>query len=223
MEKKETKIVVDKKETKKKKGMNLPNKITCARLVISLIVLVILCFPWDAVGISEAERTVGPLFGVQAIDLKYIVAGVLFVIGATTDFLDGYLARKHNIVTDFGKVMDAIADKVLVIGVLIVLAYDGMLPLVVPVIIITRDIVVDSIKMASGNKGKVVAASWPGKIKTICMLIGVSLTFFYNMPFAFIGEGIAVDSLFIFVAVIMSIYSACQYYWVNKDLLFSEM
>ncbi|MBE6145575.1 MAG: CDP-diacylglycerol--glycerol-3-phosphate 3-phosphatidyltransferase [Bacilli bacterium] len=223
MEKKETKIVVDKKETKKKKGMNLPNKITCARLVISLIVLVILCFPWDAVGISEAERTVGPLFGVQAIDLKYIVAGVLFVIGATTDFLDGYLARKHNIVTDFGKVMDAIADKVLVNGVLIVLAYDGMLPLVVPVIIITRDIVVDSIKMASGNKGKVVAASWPGKIKTICMLIGVSLTFFYNMPFAFIGEGIAVDSLFIFVAVIMSIYSACQYYWVNKDLLFSEM
>ena len=223
MEKKETKIVVDKKETKKKKGMNLPNKITCARLVISLIVLVILCFPWDAVGISEAERTVGPLFGVQAIDLKYIVAGVLFVIGATTDFLDGYLARKHNIVTDFGKVMDAIADKVLVNGVLIVLAYDGMLPLVVPVIIITRDIVVDSIKMASGNKGKVVAASWPGKIKTICMLIGVSLTFFYNMPFAFIGEGIAVDALFIFVAVIMSIYSACQYYWVNKDLLFSEM
>ena len=223
MEKKETKIVVDKKETKKKKGMNLPNKITCARLVISLIVLVILCFPWDAVGISEAERTVGPLFGVQAIDLKYIVAGVLFVIGATTDFLDGYLARKHNIVTDFGKVMDAIADKVLVNGVLIVLAYDGMLPLVVPVIIITRDIVVDSIKMASGNKGKVVAASWPGKIKTICLLIGVSLTFFYNMPFAFIGEGIAVDSLFIFVAVIMSIYSACQYYWVNKDLLFSEM
>lgn len=223
MEKKETKIVVDKKETKKKKGMNLPNKITCARLVISLIVLVILCFPWDAVGISEAERTVGPLFGVQAIDLKYIVAGVLFVIGATTDFLDGYLARKHNIVTDFGKVMDAIADKVLVNGVLIVLAYDGMLPLVVPVIIITRDIVVDSIKMASGSKGKVVAASWPGKIKTICMLIGVSLTFFYNMPFAFIGEGIAVDSLFIFVAVIMSIYSACQYYWVNKDLLFSEM
>ena len=214
---------MEKKETKKKKGMNLPNKITCVRLVISVIVLVILCFPWDAVGISEAERTVGPLFGVQAIDLKYIVAGVLFVIGATTDFLDGYLARKHNIVTDFGKVMDAIADKVLVNGVLIVLAYDGMLPLVVPVIIITRDIVVDSIKMASGNKGKVVAASWPGKIKTICMLIGVSLTFFYNMPFAFIGEGIAVDSLFIFVAVIMSIYSACQYYWVNKDLLFSEM
>ena len=214
---------MEKKETKKKKGMNLPNKITCVRLVISVIVLVILCFPWDAVGISEAERTVGPLFGVQNIDLKYIIAGVLFAIGSVTDFLDGYIARKNNIVTDFGKVMDAIADKVLVNGVLIILAYDGMLPLVVPVIIITRDIVVDSIKMASGSKGKVVAASWPGKIKTICMMIGVTLTFFYNMPFAFIGEGLAVDSLFVFVAVIMSIYSGCQYYWVNKELLFSEM
>ena len=211
------------KEEKKKKGMNLPNKITCVRLVISLIVLVILCFPWDAVGLAEAKRTVGPFFGVQNIDLKYIIAGVLFAIGSFTDFLDGYLPRKYNIVTDFGKVMDAIADKVLVNGVLIILAYDGMLPLVVPVIIITRDIVVDSIKMASGSKGKVVAASWPGKIKTICMMIGVTLTFFYNMPFAFIGEGIAVDKLFVFVAVIMSVVSACQYYWVNKDFLFSEV
>jgi len=212
---------VSKKE--KKKGMNLPNKITCVRLVISVIVLVILCFPWDAVGISKADRMIGPIFGVQNIDLKFIIAGVLFAIGSITDFLDGYIARKYNIVTDFGKVMDAIADKVLVNGVLIILAYEKMLPLVVPVIIITRDIAVDSIKMASGSKGKVVAASWPGKIKTICMMIGVSLTFFYNMPFAFIGEGIAVDSLFVFVAVIMSIYSGCQYYWVNKEFLFSEV
>ena len=178
---------MEKKETKKKKGMNLPNKITCVRLVISVIVLVILCFPWDAVGISEAERTVGPLFGVQNIDLKYIIAGVLFAIGSATDFLDGYIARKNNIVTDFGKVMDAIADKVLVNGVLIILAYDGMLPLVVPVIIITRDIVVDSIKMVAGSKGNVVAASIAGKIKTIAMMVGLSLVFFSNLPFELSG------------------------------------
>ena len=200
--------------------MNLPNKITMCRLVLAVFVLIILMFPYGTVGISVPIYKIGTNV---TIGLHYIVAGILFMIASFTDFLDGNIARKRGIVTDFGKVMDAIADKVLVNGVLIVLAYDGMLPLVVPVIIITRDIVVDSIKMASGNKGKVVAASWPGKIKTICMLIGVSLTFFYNMPFAFIGEGIAVDSLFIFVAVIMSIYSACQYYWVNKDFLFSEV
>ena len=214
---------MEKKKETKKKGMNLPNKITCVRLVISVLVLVLLCFPWDTVGLSEAKRSVGPLFGVQTIDIIWIIAGVLFAVGSFTDFLDGYIARKNNIVTDFGKVMDAIADKVLVNGVLILLACKRELSVVVPVIIITRDIVVDSIKMASGSKGKVVAASWPGKIKTICMMIGVTLTFFYNMPFAFIGGGIAVDSLFVFVAVIMSIYSACQYYWVNKDFIFDEI
>ena len=219
MEKKEKEV----KETKKKKGMNLPNKITCARLVLSVLVLVILCFPWEAVGLSEAKRTTEPIFGVQAVDITIIIAGILFIIGSVTDFLDGYIARKNNIVTDFGKVMDAIADKVLVNGVLIVLAYKHMLPLIVPVIIITRDIAVDSIKMVSGSKGKVVAASWPGKIKTICMLVGVSLTFMYNMPFCFINEGLRIDYLFVIFGVVMSIYSGIQYFLVNKDFIFEEM
>lgn len=208
------------KNVKKKKGMNLPNKITCVRLVISLIVLIILCLPWKAMGVTIPRYNV---LGVENVKLEFLICGVLFAIGSITDFLDGYIARKNNIVTDFGKVMDAIADKVLVNGVLIILAYYKMLPLVVPVIIITRDIVVDSIKMASGSKGKVVAASWPGKIKTICMMIGVTLVFFYNMPFAFIGGGIRIDYLFVFLATVMSIVSACQYYLVNKDFIFSEV
>lgn len=211
-----------KKETKKeKKGMNLPNKITCVRLVISVIVLVMLCVPWSSLGV---EFPIYNVYGVENVNLKYIICGVLFLIGSVSDFLDGYIARKYNLVTDFGKVMDAIADKVLVNGVLIILAYEmPSIPLVVPVIIITRDIIVDSIKMASGSKGKVVAASWPGKIKTICMMIGITLTFFYNIPFAFIGHGIQLDSLFIFLATIMSIISGVQYYLANKDFIFSEV
>ncbi len=208
------------KNESKKKGMNLPNKITCVRLVISLIVLIILCLPWSELGV---EFPIYNIFGVENVDLKYIICGILFLIGSVTDFLDGYIARKYNLVTDFGKVMDAIADKVLVNGVLIILAYDKFIPLIVPVIIITRDIVVDSIKMASGSKGKVVAASWPGKIKTICMMIGLTLVFFYNIPFAFIGHGLRIDYLFVYVATIMSIVSACQYYLVNKDFIFTEM
>lgn len=209
-----------KSKKKEKKGMNLPNKITCVRLILSVIVLVLLCFPWSSVNV---EFPVFSVYGIENVNLKYIICGVLFMIGSITDFLDGYIARKNNLVTDFGKVMDAIADKVLVNGVLIILAYDKFIPLVVPVIIITRDIVVDSIKMASGSKGKVVAASWPGKIKTICMMIGVTLVFFYNMPFAFIGSGIRIDYLFVYIATIMSIISGCQYYLVNKDFIFSEV
>ena len=208
------------KKEKEKKGMNLPNKITCVRLVISFIVLVMLVVPWNQMGI---HFPVFQVYGVENVDLKYLIAGVLFMIGSVTDFLDGYIARKYNMVTDFGKVMDAIADKMLVNGVLIILAYNHFLPVVVPVIIITRDIIVDSIKMASGSKGKVVAASWAGKIKTICMMIGVTLVFFYNMPFAFIASGLRIDYFFVFVAVIMSIISGCQYYIVNKDFIFSEI
>jgi CDP-diacylglycerol--glycerol-3-phosphate 3-phosphatidyltransferase len=208
------------KKVEKKKGMNLPNKITCVRLVISVIVLVMLVVPWNQMGV---HFPVFQVYGVENVDLKYIIAGILFMIGSVTDFLDGYIARKYNMVTDFGKVMDAIADKMLVNGVLIILAYNHFLPVVVPVIIITRDIIVDSIKMASGSKGKVVAASWAGKIKTICMMIGVTLVFFYNMPFAFIASGLRIDYFFVFVAVIMSIISGCQYYIVNKDFIFSEI
>ena len=210
----------DKEVVKKSKGMNLPNKITCVRLVISAVVLIILATPWNYFGFDFPTYSV---FGVENVNLKYIICGILFMIGSITDFLDGYIARKYNLVTDFGKVMDAIADKVLVNGVLIILAYDKFIPLIVPVIIITRDIVVDSIKMASGSKGKVVAASWPGKIKTICMMVGVTLVFFYNIPFAFIGNGIRIDYLFVYVATIMSVVSACQYYLANKDFIFSEM
>ena len=212
---------MEEKNKKEKKEMNLPNKITCVRLVISVVVLLLLCIPWGDLGVTFKTYSI---YGVENVSLRYLICGVLFLIGSVTDFLDGYIARKYNLVTDFGKVMDAIADKVLVNGVLIVLAYEvPTIPLAVPVIIITRDIIVDSIKMASGNKGKVVAASWPGKIKTICMMIGVTLTFFYNIPFAFIGHGIQLDSLFIYVATIMSIISGVQYYLANKDFIFSEV
>ncbi len=200
------------------KKMNLPNKITVVRIALAVIILILLVFPWYQLNISFPVYSV---MGVQNIDLKYLISGVLFLIASVTDFLDGYIARSKNLVTDFGKVMDAIADKVLVNGLLVILAYNDFISVIVPVIIITRDIVVDSIKMASGNKGRVVAASWPGKIKTICMMIGLTLTLFYNLPFAFFG--IRIDQLFVFAATILSIVSACQYYVANKDFIFNEI
>lgn len=204
-------------KVEKKQKMNLPNKLSMLRIALAVIILIILVFPWYKVGISW------PTFFVQGkilVDIRYIICGVLFLIASVTDFLDGYIARSRNLVTDFGKVMDAIADKVLVNGVLIVLAYENFIPLIVPVIIITRDIAVDSIKMVSGSKGKVVAASWPGKIKTICMLIGLTLTMFYNLPFALFNINIA--EVFVMIATIMSIISGVQYYFVSKDLIFAD-
>ncbi len=196
--------------------MNLPNKITITRIILGVIVLLILLIPWYALGIEWPEYVVGSVL----VNLKYIVAGIIFVIAAFSDFLDGYLARKNNIVTDFGKVADAIADKILVNGLLVILAYERSISIVIPVLIITRDIVVDSLKMVSGNHGKVVAASILGKIKTIFMLIGIALTLFYNLPFELVNFPFA--ELLLFLATIFSIISGCQYYFKTKDLLFKN-
>lgn len=197
--------------------MNLPNKITIFRIFLSICTLLLLLIPWYQLGIIFPTFLVA---GRVVVDAKYMIAGVLFAIASFTDFLDGYIARSQNQVTDFGKVMDAIADKILVNGVLIIFAYQGFLSVVVPVIIITRDTIVDAIKMASGNKGKVVAASITGKIKSICMMIGLTFMFFYNIPFELVR--IPFTSILILVACVLSIVSGCQYYFHAKEFLFKE-
>lgn len=192
--------------------MNLPNKITMARIVLSILLLILLIFPFNLCGI---EFPTYELFGTINVNLLYIIGGVIFLVASLTDFIDGNIARKKKLVTDFGKVMDAIADKVLVNGVLVVLACNGFISKVIPVIIITRDIFVDSIKMVAGSKGKAVGASMLGKLKTICMMSGLTLTFFYNIPFELIGLDVANGLLYI--ACVLSIISGVQYYLVNKE------
>lgn len=193
--------------------MNLPNKITITRIVLSVLLLVILLIPWYSLGIDIPTYIIG---NVQ-INLLYIIGGIIFLIASLSDTLDGYLARKNNMVTDFGKVMDAIADKLLVNGVLIILAFERHISIVIPVVIISRDIVVDSCKMISGNKGKVVAASSLGKLKTICMMAGITLTFFSNLPFELINIPIA--DILLIAAVILSVISGCQYFYNVKDII----
>jgi len=193
--------------------MNLPNKITVARIFVSIAVLLLLLLPWEQIGVNFPVYTID---GHIIVSLKMLIAGALFALGSFTDFLDGHIARSRGIVTDFGKVMDAIADKILVNGVLIILAYEGMISIFVPVVIITRDTIVDSCKMISGNKGKVVAASIMGKLKTICMMVGLTLTMFYNLPFEMFG--IPVASVLVILATILSVISGIQYFNNSKEL-----
>lgn len=196
--------------------MNLPNRITMARIFLSILLLVMLLMPWYSLGVEFPVYQVATL----TVNLKYIIAGIIFLIASTSDFLDGYLARKNNMVTDFGKVMDAIADKLLVNGLLIILAYDRIISIVIPVVIISRDIVVDSCKMISGQNGKVVAASIMGKLKTICMMSGLTLTMFYNLPFELIGFPVA--DILLIAAVILSVISGAQYFYSVRDILFPK-
>ena len=150
--------------------MNLPNRITIVRIVLSILLLVLLIFPFDMCGISFP---IFHLFGSITVSLQYIIGGVIFLVASLTDFLDGNIARKKGLVTDFGKVMVA------------------------------------------GGKGKAVGASILGKLKTICMMTGLTLVFFYNIPFELLNVNVAEGLLY--AATVLSIISGVQYYIVNKE------
>ncbi len=197
--------------------MNLPNKITMSRIFLTIIIIIILLFPFESAGIYLPKLFVNETL---VVEIKYIIAGVLFIIASLTDFVDGKIARKYNLITDFGKMIDAIADKVLVNSVLIILASLGFISAIIPVVIIFRDTVVDSIKMIAGNKGHVVAAIKTGKYKTACMMTGVTLTLFYNLPFEL--WNIKVSDVLLILACVLSVISAIEYYNMNKKYIFEN-
>lgn len=200
--------------------MNLPNKITVARLFLTLIIVLLLIVPFEDFGFyfPKYDITVGKAS--FTVELQYLIAGLFFIVASLTDFFDGYLARKYHLVTNTGKMLDAIADKALVNPILIILAANGLISVVIPVVYVTRDIIVDAIKMQAASKGKVVAAIKSGKLKTAAMMVGITLVFFYNMPFEFIG--IRVDLFLLYFACIMSVVSAYEYFKLNKDLILSD-
>lgn len=187
--------------------MNLPNKLTMARILIAFVIMLLLLLPFDAMGLELPRLFINESI---VVDIKYFIAGVLFIVASLTDFADGYLARKHKQVTDFGKMLDAIADKVLVNSVLIILCANGFIHPIIAVVVIVRDSIVNSIKMIAGNKGCVVAASVSGKIKTACLMIGIIMTLFYNLPFEL--WNFRVSDFLLVIAAVLSIISGVQYF-----------
>ncbi|MBR3199304.1 MAG: CDP-diacylglycerol--glycerol-3-phosphate 3-phosphatidyltransferase [Bacilli bacterium] len=197
--------------------MNLPNKLTLTRIFMTFLIIIILLFPFSAMGI-----TIPRIFVNESIvmDIRYLIAGVLFILASITDFFDGMIARKYDLITDFGKMIDAIADKILVNSVLIILSAQGFIHPIIPVITIVRDTIVDSIKMVAGSKGNVVAAIKTGKYKTASLMVGIVLTLFYDMPFELLN--IHISDFLLIVAAALSIISGVQYYNMNKKYIFGE-
>lgn len=191
--------------------MNTPTKLTVFRIVLSVVIIIGMIFPFSSIGLDVPVVR----FGID-VGLNYIICCILFIVASFTDFLDGYLARKNNQVTDLGKMLDSIADKILVNPLLIIFASEGLISPIVPVVIVTRDIVVNAIKMEASSHGKVVAAIGSGKIKTAAMMVGMVLLFIGDAPFIFIN--VRVDLILIYFATIMSIVSMIEYYNLNKKL-----
>lgn len=196
--------------------MNLANKLTMLRIFLTVVLITLLLFPFYMVNVKFPQVLIGTII----VDVKYFIAAGIFIIASVTDALDGHIARSRNMVTDFGKLVDAIADKMLVDSVLIILTAQGFVAPIITVIVIIRDIVVDSIKMLAASKGKVVAAIKTGKIKTTFLMVGVVLTLCYNLPFEIFN--LDISNFLLILATVFSLISGAQYYAMNKDIIFER-
>ena len=196
------------------KNKKLPNRLTNLRLIISLIIIFIMLFPFNMVGINFKKYLIN---NTVIVDTKMIVVGILFIISSITDFLDGYLARKYNNITNYGKLMDPIADKILVNSVLIMLSSYGYIHPIVPIIVIIRDIVINSLRMIAAQSGVAEPAGITGKFKTLFLMLGIIFKLFGNLPFELIN--ISIDDFFLVAGTILCIISGFEYIKSYKKYL----
>lgn len=192
--------------------MNLPNKLTIARMIA--IPFFIACF--------YLPDTV--LFTICGADimLKYIIAGVIFILAYITDTLDGRIARKYGLVTDFGKLMDPIADKLLTAACMIMLigrdlmsVFDFLMP-IFTVVVIAREFVVSGVRLVAASGGRVIAAGVLGKIKTTLQSIALPMVLIAG-PF-FRAIHVPADFIVLAASVVMTIWSGLDYVIRNRHL-----
>lgn len=146
-----------------------------------------------------------------------IYADIIFIGASLTDMLDGYLARKLNQVSNFGKLWDPTADKLLVLAALLILMDWGKIGIVVTLILLAREFLIGALRQIAATKGVVIAADKAGKIKTITQMAAIILILFQNWPFGEYTEFIGL--VLIWISVVISIYSCINYFVVNSSLI----
>lgn len=146
-----------------------------------------------------------------------VVATVVYAVAAITDYVDGYIARKYDLVTDLGKILDPIADKVLVTSALVVFVEFNRLEAVVVIILIARDLAISALRNFAASKGMVIAAGWGGKIKTGFQMVGVGCIIFKENLFGL--DILMIGRILVYLSVILSIQSGYTYY---RDFIRSD-
>lgn len=197
--------------------MNTPNKITITRFILTIILIAIMVFPYNSYNINI------PYLGNTGFNVIDLVGCIIFIVASITDFIDGHLARKNNLVTDFGKFMDPLADKFLVNSSLIILAVQksNLLPVLIVVLMIGRDIAVDGIKLISAKKGRTVAANIYGKLKTVFQMIAIPVIFLNGFPFNYLlkENKYIITIILASLACLMSLISGVIYIYQNRDMI----
>lgn len=196
--------------------MNLPNKLTLFRIILVPFLILIWIFPYGQLNIEL------PFFQFEfvTLSLKNVMVLVIFAIASFTDFLDGYLARKNNLVTTFGKFADPIADKLLVNTTLLLLVESGNVPVVPVALMLARDTIVDGVRMVASNNGVVVSAGYLGKVKTVSQMIAITFILLNNLPFELYH--IPFSSFMLWFATFVSIASGVSYFIQLKEFIFES-
>ncbi len=145
------------------------------------------------------------------------IPAAVFILASMTDWVDGYLARSRNEVTNFGKFMDPIADKLLVMSAFVLLVGDGRMTGVSCIIILAREFIISGFRLIASDRGMVLAAGKLGKIKTTLQIIAIVLLLLNNFPFVYIG--IPMDKIVLAAAVVMTVWSGADYIVKNRQIL----
>ena len=172
--------------------MNLPNKLTLLRIILIPVFMVVLY--WNFPGATW-------------------VALVIFIAASLTDMLDGKIARKYNLVTDFGKFADPLADKMLVTAAMLWFVENGQMPAWALLIVICREFAVSGLRMIASDKGRVIAAGWSGKVKTASTMVCIVVMF---LPIPAI-----LNTICGWVITLTTLYSGVEYFMKNKDVITS--
>lgn len=176
-------------------NLNLPNKITIARVLMIPFFVLFMFLP-------------------QIENARWIAGGI-FIFAAITDFIDGYLARKYNLITNFGKFMDPLADKLLVSSALICFVELNLIPSWIVIVIISREFIISGFRLIASDNGVVLAASWWGKIKTnLQMIMSILLIFDFNHSFFN-----TLEVIFIYAALLLTVISLADYMIKNRKVL----
>ena len=212
--------------------MNLPTKITVTRIIM-IVAMILSLFILNVINGINGWQTFE--LGNTGINLVFLILFVFFAIASYTDHLDGHLARKHNQVTDLGKFLDPVADKLLVNSLVIFLAAPSVFARYVPngdsvitfnvwcvIILVARDIVVDALRFIGASKGKVIAANIFGKLKTVLEMVAIGAVLLNGFPFryfdAYWPAGLHIADFLVYLATLASIVSGVIYVYQNRHV-----
>ena len=188
--------------------MNIANRLTIARIVMIPLFLLMMCFPKDTLGMVNVFHS--------NLSVSWVLAMIIFTIASITDFLDGYLARKYHLITNFGKFADPLADKLLVMTAFITLVGAGVIPMWIVAVIVSRELAVTGLRLLLVNDGEVLAAAWPGKVKTATQMLAIIFLLIDDFPVK--GLPFSIGTILLYVCLVATVYSGVDYFIKNKHV-----